>query len=70
MSKITKLHRDSIDKLLDEAQQEGLTECVIVGRTKTGGLIAWYDDNATCATLAATALMLQHDATIGLVGQR
>ncbi|MFJ5538552.1 hypothetical protein [Vreelandella titanicae] len=69
MSKIAKLHRNSVDDLLEEVGDLDLSECVVVGKTKDGDRIAYYCDNTSRETLAVTALMLQHDATCLIVNK-
>lgn len=63
MAKVSKLHRNSADRTLDDAMNANLAECVVIGRTKDGEVICYYGDDTTAETMVVAALIVQDSAT-------
>jgi hypothetical protein len=63
MAKVSKLHRNSADKTLEDAMRADLAECVVIGKTKGGEVICYYGDDTTAETMAVAALIVQDSAT-------
>lgn len=66
MSKVTKLHRNSVDELIEQVNDIDAIECVVVIRKRDRNVMMMISENTHTDTLALGGLLINEAARSAL----